>query len=315
MPITSSLFAASLPMIFYLLIIWKMDKYEREPFTNVLIHFLWGTFGATILAISVSLIADFFSFYLRNNSHLIHTVIYAPIIEEIVKGLFLFFSVRSKQFDNITDGLVYGAAIGLGFGMMENFIYFITYGTSLSSWIYIVIIRSLFSAVMHCISTATLGAFLGMAKFSKGTLATVLQVIGLLLAMLFHFMWNASVSFEETYYLGFLFMIVLISCFIIVYKISLYNEEKIIETELREESKMGVLPETHAKILSSHLRFRKGWIDEKIRKLYSRYAVRLAFSKDQSKKVNDSKRKFYEIEIEKNREAIRSLLSNNFIES
>jgi protease PrsW len=167
---------------------------------------------------------------------------------------------------------------------------------------------------MHCISTATLGAFLGMAKFSKGSFSKLFPVIGLLTAMIFHFMWNASVSFEETYYLGFLFMIILVVSFFLVFKLSLNHEEKIITDELSEESVNGVLPAAHTKILSSHLRFSKGWIDEKIRKRYSRYAVRLAFSKDQLKKVKLSEQKYYEAEIEKYREEIRNLLSNKIVE-
>ena len=91
----------------------------------------------------------------------------APFVEEITKGAFLLFTIRSNKFDNITDGIVYGGAIGLGFGMTENFLYFILYGNTLVNWITIVIIRTLFSAVMHCVATATFGAFLAYSKYKK----------------------------------------------------------------------------------------------------------------------------------------------------
>ena len=92
-------------------------------------------------------------------------------------------------------------------------------------------------------------------------------------------------------------------------QLSVINEKKIIERELLDESKMNVLPENHIKILSSHLRFRRGWIDESIRVLYSRFAIRLAFSKNQYKQAKDASKEYYAIEIEKNREAVRALLS------
>ena len=48
----------------------------------------------------------------------------APLIEEPAKALCLLALYRSREFDNATDGFVYGAAAGLGFGMTENFFYF-----------------------------------------------------------------------------------------------------------------------------------------------------------------------------------------------
>lgn len=292
-----------------------MDKYDREPLLLILIHFFWGAFGAIILGISGSIILSGLTGLIgeaSKTSSLIQTIVFAPFSEEIAKGVFLLYSVNSKKFDNITDGLVYGAAVGLGFGMTENFIYFISYGDTPLSWFQIVVIRSLFSAVMHCISTGAFGAFLAMAKFSSQPGKNALPFVGLFLAMFIHLMWNLSVSFEDTFFYGFLFMIFLILFFIFIFRLSISNEKKIIERELLDESKLGLIPQWHINILSSHLRFRDGWIDERIRRLYSRYAIRLAFSKNQFREAKDFTRDFYALEIEKNRGTIRSLLSNNF---
>jgi len=59
------------------------------------------------------------------------------------------------------------AALWFRIRMTENFLYFITYQSSVSAWVTMVIVRTLFSAVMHCAATATLGAFLGYAKFKS----------------------------------------------------------------------------------------------------------------------------------------------------
>ena len=316
MPLVSSFIAAILPMLFYLIILWRMDKYDREPLLFVLVHFLWGAFGAIIFGITGSLLLGYLTGIIGSTSEiskLIQTIIFAPLSEEIAKGAFLLYTVNSKKFDNITDGLLYGGVIGLGFGMTENFLYFLTYGDTPLNWIYLVVIRSLFSALMHCISTGTLGAFLALAKFSSNLGKNILPVAGLLTAIFIHFMWNTAVSFSDTYFYGFLFMIFLILFFIFVFRLSVNNEKKIIERELLEESLLGLIPKEHIKILSSHLRFRKGWIDERIRKLYSRFAIRLAFNKDLFKKAKDLNKLYYSSEIKNNREAIKSLLVNNFI--
>ncbi len=307
-----SLLAAIIPMFFYLLLIWKMDKHEREPLFFVIIHFLWGAFGAIVLGVAGHLLLLTFTGLAGNSSptsEIIQTTIFAPFSEEIAKGLFLLWSVNSSKFDNITDGLVYGAAIGLGFGMTENFIYFVFYSDTIFPWVFIVLVRSLFSAVMHCIATATFGAFLAMAKLSKPFAKSVLPLIGLSLAMFFHFVWNLLVSVEGASLFGFLFMIFLIAFFILIFKLSVNNEMQIIEYELNEEALLGFFPSNHVRIISSNLRFRKGWIDEKIRALYSRTAIHLAFSKMKMKRSSEEYlHQRYLNEIKGHREIIRSLL-------
>jgi protease PrsW len=318
MPVLASLLAALIPMILYLVLIWWMDKYDREPFLFLLGHFLWGAFGAVVLGIIASIVLSHFigiSGTESNSASLIRTILIAPVIEEISKGIFLLITVNSKKFDNITDGIIYGAAIGLGFGMTENFIYFLTYGDSFSSWLQLVLIRSLFSAVMHSISTASFGAFLAVAKFSSPAGKKFFPFAGLMIAMLIHFLWNGSVSFENTFFYGFIFMIFIVLIFFFVFRLSIRNEKDIVERELLEESKEGLIPQEHIIILSTRLRFRKGWIDEKIRKIYTRSAIRLAFSKNQFKNVKDGSKIYYALEIEKNRETLRSLLTTNTMHS
>ncbi len=166
-----SILAAVIPMVTYLFLIWRFDRYEREPFGLVLINYFWGAVGAIILTLIFGSIVNLvIASFVKAEDKLMYfgSVLTAPIIEEITKGFFLFLMVQNKKFDNITDGIVYGGAIGLGFGMTENLMYFIANSSSMGTWIFVVIVRTLFSAVMHCVATGTLGAFLGYAKFKKG---------------------------------------------------------------------------------------------------------------------------------------------------
>lgn len=312
MLVVASIFAAVIPMSTYLVLIWLIDRYDREPFKLVLKNYLWGALGAIILALIGSyLLSAIFSFFVdKKELNDISTFFVAPFVEEITKGLFLLITIRNRKFDNLTDGIVYGGAIGLGFGMTENFLYFISYTSSISDWVTIVTIRTLFSAVMHCVSTATFGAALGFAKFKTGYSKVMIPLLGLFTAMLIHFTWNFSISFESTAMLGFLFMIVTIGIFITVFLISVLSERRIIYNELLEEANNGLIPFDHLNILNSPKRNKFGWVDESIRKLYIRAATTLAFRKMEFKKSKGSSRIFYMEDIEYYRNFIKNLLGN-----
>ena len=310
----ASFFAAMIPMLTYLLIIWQIDRYDREPFSLVIINYLYGAVGAIIIAVLGSgLISTLISAIIHDSQTISHveTIIVAPVVEEITKGFFLFLMVSNKKFDNVTDGIVYGGAIGLGFGMTENFFYFVFYSHSFNDWLSIVIIRTLFSGVMHCVSTGTLGAFLGYAKFKPRYIKITFPLYGLGIAMFIHFLWNLSVSFESTTFLGFLFMIFTIAVYITVFSISLLGEKRIIYRELIPEAETGIIPHEHLFILNSNKRNKPGWIDEGIRKLYIKAATTLAFRKMQARNSSGVSKNYYDQDIEHYRNFIRNLLLNS----
>jgi RsiW-degrading membrane proteinase PrsW (M82 family) len=311
--IAASALAAIIPMMFYLFIIWWVDRYDREPFWLVLKNYLWGALGAVLFAIAwSSLISAFVSIFIKDQTNLknIETILVAPFVEEITKGAFLLITIRNMKFDNITDGIVYGGAIGLGFGMTENFLYFITYGDTLVNWVMIVIIRTLFSAVMHCVSTGTFGAFLAYGRFKKTPFKIFYTFAGLSIAMFIHLAWNLSVSFEQTTLLGFLFMVFTIALFISVFAVSISGERKIIFIELLDEAQTGLIPMEHLHILNSPKRNKFGWVDESIRKLYISAATTLAFRKMQLKNATGFSRTYYENDVSYYRNFIRNLLAN-----
>jgi len=313
MLIIFSALAAIIPMSVYLSLIWKFDRYDREPFKLVLINYLWGALGAIVLALIGSIfLTTIASFFIRDSLQLnrFGAIVVAPLVEEITKGLFLLITITNKKFDNITDGIVYGGAIGLGFGMTENFLYFITYGESISNLFMLVIVRTLFSAVMHCVSTATFGAFLGLAKFKSSLAKIFYGTVGLFIAMMIHSIWNFSLSYEHIAPIGFLFMFVSIIIFISTFVISLRNERKIIFTELKEETENGIIPKSHLVILSSPQRERKGWLSEGTRKTYIKAATTLAFRKVQLRNSNGASRTYYEIDVDNYRDFIKKLLQN-----
>ncbi|MDP3150902.1 MAG: PrsW family intramembrane metalloprotease [Ignavibacteria bacterium] len=312
MPVFASALAAFIPIAFYLFFVWKFDRFDREPVGLYLKHFLWGAVGAIILALVGSYLFSFFlSFSIANPElrHRTETIFVAPFVEEITKGVFLLFTISNRKFDNITDGIVYGGAIGLGFGMTENFTYFLTYGKTFENWLMLVLVRTSFTAVMHCVATASFGALLGFAKFKPLIFKIILPPVGLALAMFIHFAWNFSVSFSQTSLLGFLFLSGSIIIFIVSFKLAVKSDARIIFRELYDEAEHEVLPIEHVTILSSIQREQKGWIDERIRKTYIKVATALAFRKMQWRNSTGLNKTVYENEVTFYRNELMQLLN------
>lgn len=309
---TESVFAVILPMLLYLYLLWKNDKFEPEPGRLVILSFIYGAFGAVLITLFVSSIfsATLSIFFSDETIGFLGAVLVAPVVEEIAKGLLLIVLVQNINFDNITDGLVYGGAIGLGFGMTENFLYFLTQETGLYSWVMVVIIRSLFSAVLHCITTATLGAFLAMFKFSANKRKIILPVTGLLLAMLIHFLWNFNLSFEDTVIFAFLIMLAIITIFLIMFKYSIKQEKKLIRSELAEEAENGLFPKNHLEAITSPEATAVCGVSPDQSEKYIRSAVKLAFRKAQLRNSGKKHKLLYESEVQKHRDIISEILVN-----
>src|SRR4030095_10149087 len=249
-------FFSVVPMVMYLIIIWWMDRYEREPFWLVSLNFIWGATGAIIFGIIWSIImglgvSEFIYQFAKDSdigtlNNLAGAVVVAPLVEESTKGIFLLIIAFSKNFDGPVDGAVYGGAVGLGFGMTENFLYFLSFPKDYTSLIILIIIRTLFSAVLHCCTQAVFGAAIGFAKF-RGFLAKLFIIpLGLGLGMFMHFMWNLTVSFSSTALIGFAFMIISVIIIFIIFQLAVYSEGKIILRELTDEANTtGYIPKEH----------------------------------------------------------------------
>ncbi len=299
----ASLLASVVPMLTYVIIIWWLDRNEREPLKLVFIHFFWGAVGAVILGLiwSISL-HGILKLYIPNEAvhELAGTILIAPVIEEITKGIFLLIMLSYRSYDNITDGFVYGSAIGLGFGMSENFLYFISHSADYNSWIYLVVIRTFLTALIHCSSTGLFGLALGYAKLKPRIQKYFIGFIGLIGAIFLHAFWNASVSFSETFLLGIVYGISVILMIFLLFLSSVYLEQKIILRELNEESDNNFFNPKYLSVIPYYsVRRKHGWIDESLRKEYIRAATSLAFRKMQYKQLKSGWRKeLYKTEID-----------------
>jgi protease PrsW len=192
-----------------LAVLWYLDRRERESPLLFAAAFLWGRCIATGLAVPFN--TAFFQLadlWVRGHplisqvlgpdaTVILAAPISAPIIEEVAKalGVLLIFWLLRAEFDNMRDGIVYGALVGLGFNWFEAALYVAQgyaeygvapYGAQLGAR------YALFGFGGHALFTGLFGASLGLAlQTRRRWLRWLAPIIGLILAIAAHMLNNA----------------------------------------------------------------------------------------------------------------------------
>ncbi len=313
----ASIPCAVIPMLGFLWFIWWLDRYDREPVWLFLGVFAWGAVGAVFLALAGNGLAAGVVNALAAGDTVdaLSMTFVAPLVEEPSKALILLFVARSRHFDNATDGFVYGAAAGLGFGMSENLLYFINVAATgdPAAWLMTVVVRTLYSALMHAGATSLIGAAMGVAKFRRGIVGTAVLSAGVAAAMAMHAVWNGLLSLAQDGagllgVLNFALFPLEFLVLVAVFQGCLVFEHRMLRRELEEEAKRGTLPMAHVQILSSYrLRWRRGWLPPAVNHhKYVRMATTLALRRSQLGSGRDTP--FYEQELRDLRAKIPELL-------
>ncbi|MFL5732236.1 MAG: PrsW family intramembrane metalloprotease [Chloroflexia bacterium] len=292
-PFSVVLLAAGLalgPTLLYAVILWWLDRYEKEPLPLLLVAFMWGAVPAILLALLLERWAGLplEQVVLTDQAREITMAsLVAPLVEEAFKAVILvvLFLAYRREFDDVLDGVIYGAMVGLGFAFVENTLYytFSTYidepfvgdpniGHMLGLWVF----RSEIFGLNHSMFTAFTGAALGLARslkipWQRGFTAA----IGLGTAMVFHAVHNSLtttvgvLSSDEAPRTG----LVLGACLgilvsdwggllliMIVAIISGINEGQVIRQTLWEEVALGrFTPDEYATLISGRRRWSVRW--------------------------------------------------------
>jgi RsiW-degrading membrane proteinase PrsW (M82 family) len=92
-------------------------------------------------------------------------LLFVGIPEETVKiSIIAAIALRTRDFDEPMDGVVYGTAVGLGFAAVENLLYLVGAGTN---WGLTAIMRGILSVPFHGALGAIAGAYIARARFGR----------------------------------------------------------------------------------------------------------------------------------------------------
>jgi protease PrsW len=155
--------AAVAPSLLFLWTIASMDNRD-EPAKVVLAAFLLGAVSAFSLSY---LHIPFPGISIFGNWPIIQTYLHATFEvaapEEAAKLLVLvFFCSRFIAYDHPMEGVVYGAAVGLGFAAYENLFYL---ANNLDYWKTIAIMRGLLTVPEHGALGVIIGIYVAWARF------------------------------------------------------------------------------------------------------------------------------------------------------
>jgi RsiW-degrading membrane proteinase PrsW (M82 family) len=208
-----SLLAAAIPTGLYVALVLWSDRYEREPGWLLTTAFGWGALPAVFLSVAGTLALGhpqaLFDSHLAANVW--QAVAAAPVVEEIAKGLALVGIVVfvGGEVDGVLDGLVYGALIGMGFAMTENFFYFLEAALQgdYLNWLVLTFLRGVVFGLNHAFYTAIFGVTLAMALGTRRR--WWLPVLGLCAAIGVHALHNLSATLATAYPVLFLLNLLL----------------------------------------------------------------------------------------------------------
>lgn len=195
--------ASFVPPFAFMAWVRSRERHGREPFGSVVAMFLYG---ATLGVAAALLLSGVVGLSGVTASFAIAAVIVAPLVEEACKGVGLRF-VRFR-IDEMEDGLVYGAAAGLGFAATETFLYGTTalLEDGAQNAFSLIVARTLSSMLLHATSSALLGFGYSVLRLRRGGPSLGLAYAA---AVILHGTYNFIVL--SSTWLGFLCAVVLVA--------------------------------------------------------------------------------------------------------
>jgi len=199
-----------LPSIIWLAYFLRKDCHP-EPKHLIIKTFLMGIIVSPLVVqagyLSIYLISTFFGAQASTSEILqdYRFLLWAAFLEEMIKFLAVTFVVlKSVEFDEPVDAMIYMVTAGLGFAAMENMLYLsrtiqegiinhATLGMHLQATLTVWLLRFTGATLLHSLSSALLGYFLAMSWFYFHHQRKLIA-IGIVLATIFHFVFNVIVS-------------------------------------------------------------------------------------------------------------------------
>lgn len=262
-----SIIAAIIPTLFFVALIYWVDRYEKEPFWLLGAAFLWGAIPSIIFAYIFNTVLSLPFYYISDGAgNLLSGILIAPPIEESIKGAALLgiLLLWRHEIDSPLDGIIYGAMVGMGFAMVENVYYFVNVFNEggAAAWGTNIFLRAFIFGLNHALFTSMTGLGIAVSRLSTNNLVKIAAPIGgWITAVFLHSLHNFTVSFDNLLCLFALFFDwggVLLVVGIIVG--ALAQERRWLVEYLREDVERGIVPpQLYANACSNRKRGAHKW--------------------------------------------------------
>ncbi len=212
--------AAVAPSIALLYYFYMRDKYEKEPGGVLIKAFLLGVI-IILPVLFAEMKLNIFDTSERNLVTAGYTAfVVAGLVEEAFKYLaFLLVIWKNREFDEMYDGIVYCVFISLGFATVENVAYVFSRGGLNTA-----LIRAFSAVPAHALFGASMGYYLGVAKFVSKDKRLKYMLSGLLVPVLLHGIYDFILLSQR-----FMLFILFIPYMLYLWRMALKNVDKLVE--------------------------------------------------------------------------------------
>lgn len=180
--------AAIAPGIALLSYFYMRNEMSTEPRRTLVHAFLYGAIITFPILFVQFVLEEEGAFSSTFVSH----VLFTSSIEEFFKWLIIIMLIlRHIEFDDPYDGILYGAAVSLGFATVENVVYILSFGLETA------FVRALLPVSSHALFGVVMGYYFGQGKFSTNNRQKEYIALALFAPLGLHIMYNSIVMLEE----------------------------------------------------------------------------------------------------------------------
>jgi RsiW-degrading membrane proteinase PrsW (M82 family) len=159
------IFNALLPIAIIAFIIYKVDRYDKEPIKLLVLVMFLGAVAVIPVFIGswlLGLVGTAFGEGILGTAY--HAFIQVALVEEFFKWIVIILVIYKRpEFDEPLDGIVYCVFVSLGFAAVENILYLLSYSVNSPN---IAFFRGILSVPGHALFGVSMGYFLSLAKYA-----------------------------------------------------------------------------------------------------------------------------------------------------
>lgn len=176
------LITSVIPVLGFLGVLYLFDSFKLVRHNLLWLCILWGLSSA-ILAYVIN--SGLWAYIVEDR--IWFTRYMAPLIEEVLKGLIILTLIQKRRIGFSIDAAIYGFAVGAGFSIIENMVYYFQLGSDYGFLVFL--LRGLGTAVMHGGCTALLAVWM-ISTVSRGLRFLPMAIIGTLCVIVLHSTFN-----------------------------------------------------------------------------------------------------------------------------